>query len=353
MRKKNILIKLILSKTFIVFCLVVVLLNFVRLNYFKPVIERKISKAIELPIKINGDIQLGYVGIFPAIALKNVVVKDVLIEKLEMSPSWVKPNDGSIWHFYADAHGLKLQGKNLGDYKFLLYPYKDGFDIPKIKGDIEGAEVEGNLKYLGNDFVSKLKVAGLSYKNFSDDFEGEFDLDLEIKGKGSNYNQIIRTLSGNALFVGDRGKIKNSALKLWGADLIATILSGKSDLLKLNCVVADLDISNGIVGTKAFAIDTNEVVISGKGTINLTDETIKMRIIPKPQNPSFINMNTALNLSGSLWNPVAVPEARDMAKKIGSIVLSTVNPVAAVLPLIEQELSNKASLCDKYLKEKN
>lgn len=354
MKKKKILTKLLSSKIFIVFCLVVALFNFVSFSSFKPVIEKKISEILELPVKIDGDITLGFADIFPAISLKKIQIDEFYADNLEISPSWIKPSDGSLWHFYINAHNVFMKKQKLGNYRAMLSAYSDGFDVSKILGNFGGASVNGRLKYIGDDFNAEVKVKNISYKTISDDFDGNFDLKFNLRGKGKSYNNLMRNLSGEILVIGGAGKITSSALKLWGADLLSTLLSGKADSLKLKCAVADLNVDKGVASARNLFIDTKEMMISGKGSVNLVDETIKMRISPIPRNPSFLNMNTAVKIDGSLWNPSVMPETKDVAKKIGSVILSAVNPAAVILPVIEQELKgdNKDDLCEDYLKRR-
>ena len=119
-----------LRKTVVILAIVIIGLSFVKLNYFKPMIEKEVSKAIEMPFKINGNVGLGLAGIYPAISVEDII----------------------------------LDGQKIGSYNISINPFAAGVDIPKITGSLGKGRISAKLSYIGDDFKLEADVKNMSYK---------------------------------------------------------------------------------------------------------------------------------------------------------------------------------------------
>jgi len=314
-KKSNKFLKFIL-----VLFAVLVCLKYARLNYFKPIIEEKVSEAIEMPFKIKGNIRLGMAGMYPAISLKDVILDKKNIGSYDISVNPI-------------ARSVKIEG------------YKD-----KSKLNIDIAYRNNNLSFIGN-------ASDIPYKEISEDIDGNFDLKINLKSLGADEKEIKENLHGNILLLGNKGLLRSSALKLWGADLFTSLLSsiaGKSDKLNLNCAIADIDVDKGIATIKRSSIDTDELSINIKGRVDLPNENIKIKLSPEPKMASLVNLALPVNIEGSLYGPKIGADEKGMVKKIGGAVLTTINPAALAVPLITDAIKGdkkEKGICETYLKK--
>jgi len=317
-KKKNILLKF-----FIVIFLILVCLKFVRLNYFKPMIEEKVSQAIELPFKINGDVKLGMAGIYPAISLGDIV----------------------------------LNNRRLGGYKIAVNPFVVGVSIPKIKGYKDNAIITADIKYVLGEFVFNAYAKNVAYSEISENIDGNFDLKINLKGQGDDFNKVKSTMQGKILLLGEEGKLRSAALKLWGADLFTSMLAGiagKTNKLKLNCAVADINVDKGIASVKRSAIDTDEVAIDIKGSVDIANEALRLKLTPRPKIPSLVNLATPVDVLGTISNPKIKADKKAVAKKVGGAILQAANPVFLVTSIVadaivEDEGKENINICKEYL----
>ena len=93
------------------------------------------------------------------------------------------------------------------------------------------------------------------------------------------------------------------------SDLANTLATGNTDEKgsKINCIVADFPIKDGLATAKVLFIDTDRKVITGQGTINLADERLNLRLNPSPKKATLIRLATPVNIGGTLAKPTAVP----------------------------------------------
>jgi uncharacterized protein involved in outer membrane biogenesis len=83
-------------------------------------------------------------------------------------------------------------------------------------------------------------------------------------------------------------------------------------------------------------IDTDDTVIAGTGQASLREESLEFRLLPLPKDASILSLRGPLKVTGSFEKPEAGLEKPPLARKIGaSVLLGLVNPLAAIIPLIE------------------
>ena len=104
----------------------------------------------------------------------------------------------------------------------------------------------------------------------------------------------------------------------------------------VRCAVLDFDIKSGIMVTNAFVIDTKDTNIVGEGFINLEEETIKMKLSPKPKEITFPSLRTPVHIAGTFKDPTVYPD-KVLAMRVGAAVVLGVlaTPLASLIPLID------------------
>jgi len=109
---------------------------------------------------------------------------------------------------------------------------------------------------------------------------------------------------------------------------------------------------NGIMGSKAFIIDTTDTNISGEGAVNFRDEKVDFHIVPRPKDFSPLTARTPIDISGPLNNVKIRPEATPLVARLGlATALSAVlTPLAAPLAFVDIGLG-KDSDCGAYIRE--
>jgi AsmA protein len=72
------------------------------------------------------------------------------------------------------------------------------------------------------------------------------------------------------------------------------------------------------------------------GNINMTNEELDLRLLAKPKNFSPLTLRSPILIKGTFANPqTSIDKGPVAAKVAGSIFLGLLNPLAAILPLID------------------
>ncbi|MDO8595102.1 MAG: hypothetical protein Q7R45_00610, partial [Sulfuricaulis sp.] len=107
-------------------------------------------------------------------------------------------------------------------------------------------------------------------------------------------------------------------------------------LVKLRCGVADFDVKEGTMHADALIFDTEVTTIVGTGSIDLGQEKLDLTLNQKTKNTSPVALRSPIYVRGSFAKPdVEVDKGRVAARGLGAIALGILNPLLALIPLID------------------
>jgi uncharacterized protein involved in outer membrane biogenesis len=179
---------------------------------------------------------------------------------------------------------------------------------------------------------------------------GEINGLLTLTGTGGSVKQMLATADGTVGLLVHHGEVsqllmEKAGLHLW--EILQLKLTGDKRIA-LRCAVADFDVKAGLMTTNAFAFDTAVTTLLGSGTIDLVHETMDLTLTQKTKNTSLLALTTPIYVRGSFANPnVGINKGKAAARAAGSLALGLLNPLLALLPLIDPgpgEDSNCAQL---------
>jgi AsmA protein len=182
--------------------------------------------------------------------------------------------------------------------------------------------------------ISKMFPTVALSKSSIGQLNGEFDL----AGHGNSVRDMLATANGKAGLVISGGEISKLLMEKIGLHLweILQIQVTGDKLVKLRCGVADFDVKNGSMRTNALIFDTEVTTIIGTGTIDLRQERLDLTLNQKTKNTSPLALRSPIYVRGTLAKPtVAVDKRRMATRAIGAIALGAINPLLALIPLID------------------
>jgi AsmA protein len=183
---------------------------------------------------------------------------------------------------------------------------------------------------------------------------GDIDGLIELAGSGDSVGKLLGTANGKIGVFMDEGKISRFlmelvALDLWDAARIK--LKGDDPEIDIRCAIADFGVKNGTAEANALVFDTAVVNVQGSGSINLKTEEMDITLRPQPKDRSLASLRSPLYIRGSFGEPDVGPDmGRIAARGAGAIIMGIINPLLAVLPLME-EGKGKDSNCGKLIAE--
>jgi uncharacterized protein involved in outer membrane biogenesis len=145
------------------------------------------------------------------------------------------------------------------------------------------------------------------------------------------------------------GDVSAVLVDLAGLQVGDAVLSalGIPNKTKIQCLVSDFSLTNGMVDTKALLLATTEANILGAGTVNLDDEKLNMALKTEATHFSIGSLSTPINITGTLKNPSILPAAGPLAARVGpAIGLGILFPPLALIPTIRLGLGDKNACAD-------
>ena len=159
-----------------------------------------------------------------------------------------------------------------------------------------------------------------------------------LKGEGRSTAEILGSLDGTVVTRIVEGKISHLAVEGAGLDVAQAlgVLAKGDELLTIDCALVDLQAKKGVLRPRAMVIDTKDSTIWADGTLSLADESMDLHAVVTPKDMSPLTLRTPLHVQGTFSDPKISLEKAPLARKVGaSVLLGLLNPLAALIPLVD------------------
>ena len=168
---------------------------------------------------------------------------------------------------------------------------------------------------------------------------GRLNGQTALKGQGRSTAEILASLGGKFRTEVREGAVSHLAVEMAGLDIaqgLGVWLKG-DDALPVQCAVADLVAADGIFRPRVMVLDTAESAIWVEGSLSLATEALDLRAVVTPKDFSPLTLRTPLLVRGTFADPVVSIEKGPLGRKLAtSFLLALVNPLAALIPLIDR-----------------
>lgn len=164
------------------------------------------------------------------------------------------------------------------------------------------------------------------------------DFGAKLNGQGKSLHAIAASLGGQTNLVIGRGTINSRAFAIVSDDLVKVLIpSGESgDTAQLVCAISRFDFNRGVGKATALALETDSLITTGSGSVDLGAERIDLLFKPKPKKASLVSLAFPVRLSGPLTSPTAGLDktgvVTGVATAVGGVALT--GGVGALLPLM-------------------
>ena len=223
-------------------------------------------------------------------------------------------------------------------------------------GRLEGTvTMDGNYSPLRGDV--RMRVRGLQLAKMFPTIKqaqgsiGALNGLIELSGTGDSVSKLLGSSNGKIGVYMDDGKISQFMMELVALDLwdaVRVKLKGDKEI-DIRCMIADFGVKGGMMNANALVFDTAVVNVQGGGTINLKNEQMDITLKPEPKDRSIASLRSPLYIRGTFSAPEVGPDmGRLAAKGAGAVLLGILNPLLAVLPLM-QEGKGKDSPCGQLI----
>jgi uncharacterized protein involved in outer membrane biogenesis len=160
----------------------------------------------------------------------------------------------------------------------------------------------------------------------------------ELRSTGASLAQLLGRGDGRITLSTSGGNLSALLVDLSGLRLANAVLSalGVPQRTQLQCFIADLELRRGTLQTKSMIIDTDDAIIIGEGSVNLTQEALAYRLRTQSRDFTIGALSTDIRIRGSFREPSVFPEPVELGVRGGAAVgLAFINPLLAILPTIQ------------------
>jgi uncharacterized protein involved in outer membrane biogenesis len=166
---------------------------------------------------------------------------------------------------------------------------------------------------------------------------GEVNGDAALSGRGNSVAAMIGSANGEISAVVTEGSVSEFILEAAGLNIANAVfvkLFGDKQV-HMNCLASDFQVTNGRADVRRFVLDTDDALIEVSGHVDAAQEKLDLDIRPRTKGPRVISLRTPLYVKGTFSDPDVGPYKGPLALKAGAaIALAAINPLAAVLPLV-------------------
>jgi AsmA family protein len=240
----------------------------------------------------------------------------------------------------------------------------DHFMVRSLQFKAGGGEANGTLEVRVQERTTTLIARGrmdrVDVKTFlsGQNVMGKASAEIELMTEGSSIAAWLGGLEGHAIVSLNGLKFYNNQLKQLNSKFGSIILqvfapsSKDANSTEINCLVGGFDIREGLAEVTTLLADTHELVVVGKGHLNLREETLDLSIQPYPKKGvggvsfSLTELTKAFKLGGTFVEPSLridpLRSALTVGKMVGGMIL--LGPAGAAVVFAGQT-ADEGDLC--------
>ncbi|MBB5745053.1 AsmA family protein [Brevundimonas variabilis] len=169
-----------------------------------------------------------------------------------------------------------------------------------------------------------------------------------LEGPGASLHAFAAASKGTMSVVMPQGQMRTAFAELLGINAgrgLRLLLSGDQGISGVRCAVGDFTVAGGVATARTLVVDTDVVIATGRGTIDLGAETFDLRFDGETKKPRLLRVWAPVTIRGALNRPNIGIEGSAIAGQVGiaGILGALINPLVALLPFIDPGLAEDAN----------
>lgn len=252
------------------------------------------------------------------------------------------PLDDMDAHLFLDDGLLRLEPLNFG---------VAGGDIRStVRMDARRPQIATSLKAS----VRRVQLGRLfPDAKLAEQASGGIGGEIDLTGNGNSIAAMLGSSDGTVVVGMGKGHVGNLIMELAGLDVAESLkfLFTGDKQIPLRCAFADFGVKDGLMDSRALAVDTTDTLIIGEGTVNLKNEQMDLLLKPRPKDISILALRSPLRISGTFKDPGFRPDFKALGLR-GAIALAlgSIAPPAALLATFEPGPGKDSDCGGKYAK---
>ncbi len=157
------------------------------------------------------------------------------------------------------------------------------------------------------------------------DIKGSLNLRGGLTARGADAEAWLASLQGSVAVALEDAVIQGAAYDVLATDLLAWLYSGAAleKSTHVTCTMAKFTLVEGIATTDSIYVESPRMIASGKGSLNLVEQTLDITLVPRSKN-RLIQIPSSVTLKGPMKSP----------RTLVSPITATANASAEALMLV-------------------
>jgi uncharacterized protein involved in outer membrane biogenesis len=245
---------------------------------------------------------------------------------------------------------------NAGDLK--IAPLSFVLDQGAVAGTVEIDARQDNPEtsidmHVDHIDLSQFKSAKATDAPLSGTLQGR----IQVHGFGSSLHKLASTADGGLGVAIPHGQISDVLAELTGVNVLkglGLLFSNNNRKTEIRCGVIDFEATKGNLQSKTLFVDTTNVLITGRGDIQLSSEDVNLSLQGDPKHLRLVRLHAPVSVTGTLADPTFGIKPEKLAVQAGAAAALGVllTPVASVLAFIDPGLA-KDENCEAMLAEED
>jgi uncharacterized protein involved in outer membrane biogenesis len=169
-----------------------------------------------------------------------------------------------------------------------------------------------------------------------------------LTGAGDSVHKALAHADGQVVVVAPGGEIRQSIAELMGVNVVKGLglLFGKDrQTTPIRCAVGAFDVRNGVLQTNQLVFDTEPVLVTGSGQMNLDTERLAIRLQGRPKKFQLVRLMVPVDIEGPIRSPkIRLEKGSAIAQGgIAAALATALSPLAVILPFVDPGLAKDAN----------
>ena len=170
----------------------------------------------------------------------------------------------------------------------------------RVDGSKDVPEVEIDAR------LTQVRLSQFKTKDGQEPLDGTMVGRAILRGRGKSLHEIGSTAAGTLSIVVPHGDIRSAFAELLGINAargLGLLLAKNEEKTGIRCGVANFKAAGGVFAAQDIVIDTDNVLILGKGQVDLGPESLDLTLNGQPKKPRLFRIKSPIQLSGTLEKP--------------------------------------------------
>ncbi|WP_309645652.1 AsmA family protein [Phenylobacterium sp.] len=177
---------------------------------------------------------------------------------------------------------------------------------------------------------------------------GAFVGRIKLTGAGASVHRAAANADGEVLAVIPGGEIREAFAELLGVNVtkgLGLLLAKDQSKAAVRCAVAHFQVKDGVMTADRIVFDTEPVLGTGKGVIDLETERMDFRIEGRPKEARLVRITAPITIKGPLTGPKVGVETRGIIAQggVAALLATVAAPLAVILPFVDLGLAKDAA----------